>query len=97
MAFQLPKDILKELRQRFVNRPDTLTSMETAIAQRVCECERCGHLWIHRTRHNPKRCPGCGTTAWNLPLIDLMKSAIPSLATTEAPKHDADKEKGGAQ
>jgi rubrerythrin len=75
MAFNLPQDILTELRKRIESKPDTLSVMETAIAQRVRECERCAHLWIHRTRREPRRCPKCGTTAWNFPLIDLIRKA----------------------
>lgn len=88
MAFALPKDIMMELRKRFVNTPDTLSLAETAIAQRVRECQRCEHLWIHRTRKEPRRCPHCGTTAWNVPLIDLMRESIPGLLTaTQHAKH----------
>jgi len=75
MALHLPKDLLTELRKRLANKPDTLSVMETAIARRIRECQRCDHLWVQRGRKYPTRCPGCGTTAWDLPLIDLIRQA----------------------
>ena len=92
MAFDLPKDILRELRRRFENTPHTLSNAETVIALRIRACERCEWIWIHRTRREPRRCPHCGTTAWNTPLIDLMRKAIrdrPNVGTpTAAPRPD---------
>ncbi len=75
MAYVLPKDILQELRKRLTAQPLTLSVAETSIAQRIRECQRCSNIWIHRTRREPRRCPGCGTTAWDTPLIDLIKRA----------------------
>jgi hypothetical protein len=88
MAFALPKDILRELRRRLENTPHTLSLAETAIAQRIRLCERCEWVWIHRTRHEPRRCPHCGTTAWNMPLIDLLRKAIPALLTDSEQKEN---------
>ena len=51
--------------------------METAIAQRIRNCQRCQHLWVHRGRHEPRRCPACGTTAWDMALIDLIRTTTP--------------------
>ena len=87
MAFTLPKDILQELSKRLATKPDTLSAMETAIAQRVRWCQRCEHYWVHRTRHEPRRCPNCGTTAWDLPLVDLIRKVVPNFET-QPPAHN---------
>jgi len=32
-----------------------------------CECERCGHDWITKTREKPMVCPKCKSPYWDKP------------------------------
>jgi len=40
-----------------------------ASHKRICECLRCGYLWVPVLAYNgkPKKCPKCRSSLWNIP------------------------------
>jgi len=32
-----------------------------------CQCDRCGHVWMHRRQGTSPKCPDCGCPYWSKP------------------------------
>jgi len=52
-----------------------MTQAEMAFARRICNCCNCDHYWVRRGEKEPRRCPGCFSTQWNLPTLRAFATA----------------------
>lgn len=71
----LPQSVLKQLLSQAQTRAGTLTNGELAFAKRICQCCNCDHLWVRRGEKEPRRCPSCFSTQWNLPTLRAFAQA----------------------
>ena len=74
----LPQSVLRQILSQAQTRANTLSSAELAFAKRICDCCACGHLWIKRGDKEPRKCPKCFSTQWNLPTLRAFAQAEPT-------------------
>ena len=39
----------------------------------ICECRRCGHVWVKRIEGRPTQCPNCTEHHWDIPAGKLKR------------------------
>ena len=72
MKLTLSQAVLRKLLTAYLTQKETLTQHEQKIAERVCSCTLCNHLWVRRIKRMPDRCPKCARTSWNRPLLEYL-------------------------
>jgi hypothetical protein len=65
IKFDISPALPEELPEKYIKLP------EGWIGE--MECLRCGHKWLRRVPHLPKRCPHCFSPYWNKPRRDKGK------------------------
>ena len=97
--FDLPKPILHQLLTVRNTRPDTLTTHEKELSDRICFCTLCDYIWVRRLATDPDRCPHCHKLGWNRPLINAMLAATQPTVTSEVvpPKQLTEPNKEGTK
>ncbi len=65
----ISQDALRRLLGIHRSYPEHLTRTEQELCARICECARCGYLWVRHIKKYPTRCVDCGSTHWDKPTV----------------------------
>ena len=86
MKLRLSQAVLRKLLTAYLTQKETLTQHEQNLAERVCTCTLCEHLWVRRIKRIPTRCPKCARTSWNRPMLEYLIASDTSNQTESANK-----------